>query len=161
MVSVWLSGCPLALSPTSGADGIPALARMGAPSPGWGLFMHPAGGGGELGLDPAKPSETRGLGLLNLGVTSMCVTQCQTLPQLWGGWGEELMECPRMGMGGPQGGGYSVQVMAVAAWKASVFHEAALARDTMGQPAGRREIWSPHAGWREGTVSRAQGDALP
>lgn len=51
---------------------------------GWGLHSHLAGGGGELNLDPAKSLETQGLRLLILGVTSTCVTQCWTLPQLWG-----------------------------------------------------------------------------
>lgn len=146
---------PIGSEPPSSAGGIH---RAGAgwmrTAPGQGLLSHPTRGGGELGLDPAKPLESQGLGAL---VSPPCVSP-SARPFRSFGLSEALMRCPGLGKGGPQGGGHpghrsleSLSLPATPCWRGTRW-------DSL---AGWRQIWSPHAGWWEGTVYCAQGDALP
>lgn len=67
-----------------------------------------------------------------------------------------LIRCPRMGKGGPRGAGHPAQVTVSLCLPAPPCW-CGTPRDS---PAEGREIWSPHAGCWEGTVSSARGDAV-
>lgn len=119
-------------------------------APGQGLPSHPAGGVGELDLDPAKPLETKGLDSWPLESPPCVPPLCQL------GASRVLIRCPRMGKGGPRGAGHPAQVTvslclpAPPCWCGTPWD----------RPAEGREIWSPHAGCWEGMVSSARGDAV-